>query len=164
MAPHSSTLAWKIPRMEEPGGLQSIGSWSVGHDWSTSLSVFTFMHWRRKWQPTPVFLPGVSQGRGSLVGCRLWGHTGRTWLKWLSNSISSWFTQHNFSFVILLSLFYVFENIILRKDHQFSLVQSLSHVWLLATQWTAAHQAPPSVGFSRQEYWSGVPLPSPLGK
>ena len=36
---------------------------------------FTFMHWRRKWQPTPVFLPGESQGRGSLVGCHLWGHT-----------------------------------------------------------------------------------------
>ena len=39
-------------------------------------------------------------------------------------------------------------------------VKSLSHVQLLATPWTAAHQAPPSVGFSRQEYWSGVPLPS----
>ena len=36
---------------------------------------FTFLHWRRKWQPTPVFLPGESQGRGSLVGCRLWGRT-----------------------------------------------------------------------------------------
>ena len=36
---------------------------------------FTFMHWRRKWQPTPVLLPGDSQGRGSLVGCRLWGRT-----------------------------------------------------------------------------------------
>ena len=35
--------------------------------------LFTFMHWRRKWQPTPVFLPGESQGWGSLVGCRLWG-------------------------------------------------------------------------------------------
>ena len=33
------------------------------------------MHWRRKWQPTPVFLPGESQGRGSLVGCRLWGRS-----------------------------------------------------------------------------------------
>ena len=40
-----------------------------------SLSLFTFMHWRRKWQPTPVFLPGESQGRGSLVSCHLWGHT-----------------------------------------------------------------------------------------
>ena len=40
-------------------------------------------------------------------------------------------------------------------------VKLLSRVWLLATSWTAAHQAPPSMGFSRQEYWSGVPLPSP---
>ena len=75
MAPHSSTLAWKIPWMEEPGRLQSMGSRKVGHDWAISLSLFTFMHWRRKWQPTPVFLPGESQGRGSLVGCCLWGRT-----------------------------------------------------------------------------------------
>ena len=74
-APHSSALAWKIPWMEEPGGLQSMGSWRVGHDWATSLSLFTFTHWRRKWQPTPVCLPGESQGQGSLVGCRLWGCT-----------------------------------------------------------------------------------------
>ena len=40
-------------------------------------------------------------------------------------------------------------------------VKSLSRVQLLATPWTAAYQAPPSMGFSRQEYWSGVPLPSP---
>ena len=75
MAPHSSTLAWKIPWMEEPGRLQSMGSRKVGHGWLTSLSLFTFMHWRRQWHPTPVFLPGESQGRGSLVGCRLWGCT-----------------------------------------------------------------------------------------
>ena len=75
MAPHSSTLAWKIPWMEEPGGLQSTGSLGVGHDWAISLSLFTFMHWRRKWQPTPAFLPGESQGQESLVGCRLWGRT-----------------------------------------------------------------------------------------
>ena len=73
MAPHSSTLAWKIPWMEEPGRLQSMGSLRVGDNWETSL--FTFMHWRRKWQPTPVFLPAESQGWGSLVGCRLWGRT-----------------------------------------------------------------------------------------
>ena len=41
----------------------------------TQWSTFPFMHWRRKWQPTPVFLPGESQGRGSLVGFRLWGRT-----------------------------------------------------------------------------------------
>ena len=75
MAPHSSTLAWKIPWMEEPGRLQSMGSLRVRHDLVTSLSLFTFMHCRSKWQPTPVFLPGESQGRGSLVGCHLWGRT-----------------------------------------------------------------------------------------
>ena len=55
--------------------LQSMGSWRVRHDWATSLSLLTFMYWRRKWQPNPVFLPGESQGRGSLVGCRLRGRT-----------------------------------------------------------------------------------------
>ena len=68
MAPLSSTLAWKIPWTEEPGRLQSMGLLRVGHDWVTSLLLFTFMHWKRKWQPTPVFLPGDSQGRWSLVG------------------------------------------------------------------------------------------------
>ena len=60
-----------------------VGSLRVGHDWATSLSLFTsaslslftFMHWRGKWQPTPVFLPGESQRQRSLVGCRLWGRT-----------------------------------------------------------------------------------------
>ena len=75
MATHSSTLAWKIPWTEEPGRLQSMGSLGVGHDWATSLSLFIFMHWRRKWQPTPLFLLGESQGWRSLVGCRLWGCT-----------------------------------------------------------------------------------------
>ena len=72
---HSSTLAWKTPWTEEPGRLQSMGSLGVGHDWATSFSLFTFMHWRRTCHPTPVFLPGESQVRGSLVGCRLWVRT-----------------------------------------------------------------------------------------
>ena len=75
MALHSSTLAWKIPWTEEPGRLQSMGSQRDIHYCATSLPLFTFMHWRRKWLPTPVFLPGESQGRGSLVGCHLWGRT-----------------------------------------------------------------------------------------
>ena len=68
-------LVWQIPWTEEPSRLQSMGSLGVGHNWATSLPLFTFMHWRRKWQPTPVFFPGESQEQGSLVGCRLWGHT-----------------------------------------------------------------------------------------
>ena len=75
IATQSSTLAWKIPWTEELGRLQSMVSPRVGHDGVTSLSLFTFMHWRRKWQPTPVFLPGESQGWGSLMGCHLWGRT-----------------------------------------------------------------------------------------
>ena len=75
MAPHPSTLAWKSPWTEEPGGLQSMGSLRVRHDLVASLSLFSFMHWRGKWQPTPVFLPGESQGRGNLVGFCLWGRT-----------------------------------------------------------------------------------------
>ena len=75
MAPHTSTLAWKIPWTEEPGRLQSMGSQRVRHNCETSLSLFTFMYWRRKWQPTPVFLPGEYQEWDSLVGCRLWGRT-----------------------------------------------------------------------------------------
>ena len=75
MAPYSSYSCLENP--------MDVGAWwaavhgvaRVGHDWATSLSLFTFMHWRRKWQPTPVFLPGESQGQRSLVGCPLWGRT-----------------------------------------------------------------------------------------
>ena len=67
MAPYSSILAWKTPRAEEPDRLQSMGSLRVRHNWATSFSLFTFMHWRKKWQPTPVFLPGEPQGWRSLV-------------------------------------------------------------------------------------------------
>ena len=90
MAPHSSTLAWKIPWTEEPGGLQSMGSRRVGHDWATSLGLFTFMHCKRKWQPTPVFLPGESQGLGRDWWATVYGVTqSRTRLKRLSSSSSS---------------------------------------------------------------------------
>ena len=90
MAPHSNTLASKIPWREEPGRLWSMGSLRVWHtterlhfhalekQMAISHSFYgwvVLLYWRRKWQPTPVFLPGESQGRGCLVGCRLWGHT-----------------------------------------------------------------------------------------
>ena len=83
MAPHSRTRAWKIPWMEEPGRLQTMGSRRVGHDWETSLSLFPFMHWRRKWQLTPAFLPGKSYGWRSLVGCRPWGLEESDTTEWL---------------------------------------------------------------------------------
>ena len=82
IAAHSITLIWKIPWMEEPGGLQSMGSLRVGHDWVTSLWLFTFMHWRRKWQPTSVFLAWRIPGMGDLTDIAQSG----TWLKQLSSS------------------------------------------------------------------------------
>ena len=89
MATHPSTLASKIPWMEEPGRLQSMGSRRGGHDWATSLSPFTFMHWRRKWQSTPVFLPGEFQGRGAWWAAIYGVIQSRTRLKRLSSSSSS---------------------------------------------------------------------------
>ena len=83
MAPHSSTLAWKIPWTEEPGALQSMGSLRIGHDWATSVSLFTVMHWRRKWQPTPVLLPGKTCGQRSLVGCSPCGRGESDTTEWL---------------------------------------------------------------------------------
>ena len=82
-------LVWKLPWMEEPGRLRSMGSWRVGHDWATSLSLFTFMHWRRKWQPTPVYLHGES-GDGRAWWAAVYGVAqSRTQLKRLSSSSSS---------------------------------------------------------------------------
>ena len=75
--------------MEEPGRLQSMGSLRVGHDWGTSLSLFTFMHWRRKWQPTPVFLPGEPRDGGAWWAAIYGVPQRRTWLKRLSSSSSS---------------------------------------------------------------------------
>ena len=86
MAPHSSTLAWKIPWTEEPGGLQSMGSLQVRHDWVTSLSLFTFMHWRRKWQPTPVFFLENPRDGGAWWAAVYGVAQSRTQLKWLSSS------------------------------------------------------------------------------
>ena len=88
METHSSILAWRIPWTEEPGGLQSMGLRRVGHDSVTSLSLFTFLNWRRKWQPTPVFLPGESQD-GRAWWAAVYGVAqSRTRLKRLSSSSS----------------------------------------------------------------------------
>jgi len=72
MATHSSTLAWKIPWMEEPGRLQSMGSQRVGHDWGTSLSFSIVPFGEGNGNPLQ-FLPGESHGQRGLVGYSLWG-------------------------------------------------------------------------------------------
>ena len=75
MAPHSSTLAWKIPWTEEPGRLQSMRSHRVGHDWSDIVAAAAEF----QWHPTPVLLPGKPHGRRSLEGCSPWG-------RWVSDT------------------------------------------------------------------------------
>ena len=80
MATHASILAWEIPWTEEPGRLQSMGLQRVGHEGATSLSLFTFIHWRGKWQPTPVFLPGESQGQKPGGVLSMGSH--RVWYDW----------------------------------------------------------------------------------
>ena len=75
MAPHSSTLAWKIPWMEEPGRLQSMGSLGVGHDWATSLSLFHFHVLEKEMATHSSVLAWRIPRMGSLVGCHLWGYT-----------------------------------------------------------------------------------------
>ena len=93
MATHSSTLAWKIPWAEEPGRLQSMGLLRVRHDRATSLSLFTFFHWRRTWQPTAVFLPGEFHGQWSLIGYSPWSckESDRTQWRTLSHFSSNGF-------------------------------------------------------------------------
>ena len=89
------------------------------------------MHWRRKWQPTPAFLPGESQGWGSLVGCCHGVAQSQTRLKRL------------------------------RSSSKFMVLSCFSCVQHFATPYTAACQASLSMGFPRQECWSGVPSPPP---
>ena len=74
MATHSSVLVWRIPWTEESGGLPSMES-QLDTTERLTFSLSNIIVWRRKWQPTPVFLPGESQGQKSLVGCRPWGRT-----------------------------------------------------------------------------------------
>ena len=144
MAPHSSTLAWKIPWMEEPGRLQSMGSLRVGHDWATLLSFFTFMHWRRTWQPTPVFLPGESWERG----CCLWVAQNQIRLKRRSSSSSIQFSQYHLlkvcSFPMVLAL--LLKNQLTRCAWVYLKVKvkSLSCVRLFVFIW----------GFSKLFLWS----------
>ena len=91
MAPHSSTFAWKIPWMEETGRMQSMGSRRVRHDWVTSLSLFTFMHWRRKWQPTPCSCLENPRDGGAWWAAIYGVAQSRTRLKWLSSSSIQYF-------------------------------------------------------------------------
>ena len=105
--------------------------------------------WRRAWQPAPVFLPGESHELRSLAGCSPWGCSELN----MTEQLALLFTLCSFSLALHLLRF--------PCTHLKGAAKSLSRVRLFATPWTAAYQAPPSMGFSRQECWSGLPFPSP---
>ena len=138
MAPHSSTLALKIPWMEEPGRLQSTGSLRVRHNWVTSLSLF--LSCIREGNGNPLQRSCLENPRdGGAWWAAVYGVAqSQTRLKRLGSSSSS---------ILLCGLGHS------RHTHC---------VWLSIILWTVAHQTPPSLGFSRQEYWSGLSFPSPM--
>ena len=172
MATHSNILAWRIPWTEEPGGLQSMGSQRAGHNWATNTHIHTHTHThthtvRRNMSKKRTGNNGVVKAKdnsmkeevvnsikdhaakslqscptlcnpidGSPPGSPIPGILQARTLEWVAISFSNawkWTVK----------------------------VKSLSCVWLLATPWTTAYQAPPPMGFSRQEYCSGVSLTSP---
>ena len=145
VATHSSSLAWRIPWREEPGRLQSMGSQRVGHDWATSLSLshtgelinrLGTITLHLNYMQLLAFITNVSS-TGSEPRVRIYTRGGTRWHRERDySSPNHWWLS----------------------DVK---VKSLSHIRLLATPWTAAYQVSPSIGFSRHEYWSGVPLPSP---
>ena len=98
MATHSSTLAWKILWMEEPGRLQSLGSQRVGCDWATPLSLFIFMHWRRNRQPTHVpawRTPGMGEPGGlPSMGLHTAGHDWSNLAAAAAKPLTVWITTN----------------------------------------------------------------------
>ena len=150
VAPQSSPLAWKIPWMEEPGRLQSMGLLRVGHDWVTSLSLFTLMHWRRKWQPTPMFLSGESQGQGSLVGCHLWGCTvGHDWSD-LATAVED----------LSIKLITDLKNYLFAIQVLICSIPTLScHIWDLVP-WPWIESGPPALGAWSLSHWTTREFPA----
>ena len=166
MATHSSILTWEIQWTEKPGGLQPMGLQRVRHDWVTKqqkchLYVLSWLT-RHLW--------GIRRSENNILRKR-----GLGFELTINVPLESLLLLSHISHVRLRAtppgspvpgilqartlgqVAISFSNAWKWKVK----VKSLSRVWLLAIPWTAAYQAPPSMGFSRQEYWSGVPLPSP---
>ena len=136
MATHSSILAWRIPGTGDRGGLLSM-SHRVGHDWSDLAAAATW-----------CFM--IFQFRSANGGCLLCTENAVVFgLRELKIAVMCRDGQRLISKELVKKLMKV-------------KVKSLSRVWLFATPWTLAYQAPPFMGFSRQGYWSGLPLPSPI--
>ena len=107
--------------------------------------------WRREWPPTPVSWPGEFHEPRSLVSYSPWGHKVVDTTEWLSHNLIIFSFSYSNHHVVSLSRLRVVSQL-----RDCSVVSD--SLW---PPWTVAYQAPPSMGFSRQEYWSGLPFPSP---
>ena len=171
MATHSSILAWKIQWTEEPGGLQSTGSQGVGHDWANSLS----LHSRERTDYMRAWIPAV-RDLGIISEAAHYVHVNDRWnirpFPFVTGFVSPDLVPFFFFF---FNQVYLFCNLGMKASWRYQVVLFLSCKALyggggglvakscltLATPWTVARQAPLSVGFPRQEYWIGLPFPSP---
>ena len=120
-----------------------LSRWLSGKESACQCRGWGFDAWRWKWQPTPVFLPGKSPGQRSMVEYSPLGHKR---------------VKHHLTIKQQLEIHLELPDCYLPCILN---AQSFSCVQLFATPWTVAHQAPLSMGFSRQEYWSGLPFPPP---
>ena len=143
MATHSSVLAWRIPGSGEPRGLLSIGSHRVGHEWSEQHAPFTFKPSQIISCRWIIWYLVKMQILTQWVCVGAWEPAFQQAPRWCQCCWSPGYIVHYESKE--------------RKEKE----KLLSCVWLFATPWTIACQAPPSMEFSRQEYWSGLPFPSP---
>ena len=143
MAPHSSTLAWKIPWTEEPGRLQTMGSWRVGHDCDFTFT-FPFHALEKEMATHSSVLAWRIPGTGEPGGPPSMGlhRVGHDWSD-LAAAAAALNQRPDFSSLLFSC--------------------TLRHVWLFATPWTVACQTPLSMGFPKKEYWSGLPFPLPGG-
>ena len=136
MVTHSSVLAWRVSWTEEPGELQSIGSQRIRHDWTHIYLINTYVF--------SSFLSLIIYISIALVA----NFEINLWLQSVQLGLLPTSTRDGYCECYT-------------ELEWKSKVKSLSHVWLFATPRTVGHQAPQCMQFSRQEYWSGLPFPSP---
>ena len=152
MATHSSVLAWRSPGTGEPGGLPSMGSHRVGHDWSdlAVAAVWNMLRNRSRKDKEGSIIQGLY-----LALCMDYSVLSFERAKFLC----PWDSEHDWTWWKQLSTQRCSD--LITRTCELLLLFSRSVVFNSATSWTVAHQASLSMGFSRQDYWSGLPFPSP---
>ena len=157
MAIHSRTLVGKIPWTEEPGRLQAMQLRRVRHDWATSLS---FFHTDLCWQSDGSLFKLLSRFVIAFLP-----RSKHLLISWLQSPSAVILEPPKIKPVTVSTFLQYLPWSDGARRHDLRCfnceVKLLSCVWLFATPWTVACQAPPSMGFSRQEYWRGLPFPSP---